>query len=183
MGEATNTLDVDISKVGALGNQFIADVGKLRDVDPVRWSPSSGCWLITRHDDVADALSGKLPLSTKRLISIGLGAIPEAERAERFPAIMRYMPNWIVDVDPPDHTRLRKLMVKAFSKKVVESVRPFVRERVKVLLEKLSRQPEIEFNEEISRQLPGSVILKLIGLSWCEAIVPMLAKAGSSTNQ
>ena len=78
---------------------------------------------------------------------------------------MRYIPDWIIEQDPPEHPRLRKLLVKAFNKKVVDSVRPFVRERVALLMDKLERQPQLEFNEEIARLLPGSVILKLLGLS------------------
>jgi len=163
--DSSAPFDVDLSRAGALGNQFVTELCQLRELDPIHWSPASRCWLVTRHADVVAALGGQFPLSTKRLVNIGLGAIPEADRARLFPTIMRYMPNWIIDTDPPVHTRLRKLLVRAFSKKVVESVRPFVQERVRLLLDKLERQPEIEFNEQIARQLPGSVILKLIGLS------------------
>jgi cytochrome P450 len=157
--------DVDISTVGKLGNEFLAELDVLRETDPIHWSPASRCWLITRHADVTEALSGTLPLSNKRLVDIGLGAIAPVDRARLFPNLMQYMPDWIIDVDPPDHTRLRKLLVKAFSKRVVEQVRPFVRERVNALLINLARHPEVEFNEQIARQLPGSVILNLIGLS------------------
>jgi pimeloyl-[acyl-carrier protein] synthase len=174
MSESPVQFDVDISTVGILGNRFLAELSTLRETDPVHWSPASRCWLITRHADVTEALSGTLPLSNKRLVDIGLGAIAPADRARLFPTIMQYMPNWIIDVDPPDHTRLRKLLVKAFSKKVVERVRPFVRERVNTLLSDLARHPEVEFNEQIARQLPGSVILKLTGLS--QDYLPRLRK-------
>jgi pimeloyl-[acyl-carrier protein] synthase len=164
MVESSPQFDVDLSQARALGNGFVAELCRLREIDPIHWSPASRCWLITRHADVAEALSGKLPLSTKRLVNIGLGAIAEPDRARLFPTIMQYMPNWIIDTDPPVHTRLRKLLVRAFNRKVVESVRPFVQQRVNDLLAKLSAQPQLEFNEQIARQLPGSVILKLIGL-------------------
>jgi cytochrome P450 len=160
----TDEFDVDIAKAGTLGNRFIAQLCELREADPIHWSEASQCWLITRHADVAEALSGRLPLSTKRLVSIGLKAVPETERERLFPSIMRYMPSWIIDMDPPDHTRLRKLLVKAFNKKVVEGVRPFVLERINQLFDQIAHRSEIEFNEEIARQLAGSVILKLLGL-------------------
>ncbi|HKZ72990.1 MAG TPA: cytochrome P450 [Steroidobacteraceae bacterium] len=161
----TQEFDVDISQVGRLGNAFLEELNKLRELDPVHWSAASRCWLITRHADVDDALQGKLPLSLKRNVNIIFGGIPEEERAKRFPTLMRYIPDWIIEQDPPEHPRLRKLLVKAFNKKVVDSVRPFVRERVALLMDKLERQPQLEFNEEIARLLPGSVILKLLGLS------------------
>jgi cytochrome P450 len=157
-------IDVDFSKAGVLGNRFITELSTLRESDPVHWSASSGCWIVTRHADVADALAGRLPLSTKRLVEIGLGGIPVADRASLFPTLMRFVPHWIIDVDPPVHTRLRKLLVKAFNRAVVEGVRPFARERVATLLDDLERRPAVEFNEEVARQLPGSVILKLLGL-------------------
>jgi len=157
--------DVDISQVGKLGNAFLEELDKLREHDPIHWSEASRCWLITRHSDVDDALQGKVPLSLKRNVNIIFGGIPEGERAKHFPTLMRYIPDWIIEQDPPEHPRLRKLLVKAFSKKVVDSVRPFVQERVATLMDELEKKPQIEFNEEIARQLPGSVILKLLGLS------------------
>jgi cytochrome P450 len=82
----------------------------------------------------------------------------------QLPVQQKYIRSWPIEMDAPEHTRLRKLLVKAFSKKVVEGMRPFVQERVRTLMDKLERQPTIEFNEEIARPLPGSLILKLLGL-------------------
>ena len=157
--------DVDIAQAGKLGNAFLDELNKLRELDPIHWSAASRCWLITRHSDVDDALQGRLPLSLRRIVNIIFGGIPEEERVKQFPTLMRYIPDWIIEQDPPEHPRLRKLLVKAFSKKVVDSVRPFVQERVAMLVDKLQKKPQIEFNEEIARLLPGSVILKLLGLS------------------
>lgn len=156
--------DVDLNSVARLGNGFLSELNQLRELEPVHWSEVSQCWIVTRHADIDDALQGKFPLSMKRLVSLGLAAVPEADRARLFPTIMKYMPHWIIEIDPPDHTRQRKLLVKAFSKKVVDRMLPFVRQSVATLVDKLVAQPEIEFNEEIARQLPGSVILELIGL-------------------
>jgi pimeloyl-[acyl-carrier protein] synthase len=157
-------MDVDISQAGKLGNAFLYELDKLREADPVHWSDASHCWLITRHSDVDEALQGKFPLSLKRIVDILFAGIAEQDRARTLPTLMRYVPNWIIEQDPPQHPRLRKLLVKAFSKQVVESVRPFVQERVALLMDKLSKSPELEFNEQIARLLPGSVILKLLGL-------------------
>ncbi|MET0986451.1 MAG: cytochrome P450 [Steroidobacteraceae bacterium] len=157
--------DIDISQVGKLGNAFLDELGKLRELDPIHWSEASRCWLITRHADIDDALQGKFPLSLKRNVQIIFASTPEADRIQRFPNLIRYIPDWIIEQDPPEHTRLRKLLVKAFSKKVVESVRPFVQQRIALLMDKLADKPQLEFNEEIARQLPGSVILKLLGMS------------------
>ncbi|MET0163538.1 MAG: cytochrome P450, partial [Vicinamibacterales bacterium] len=91
---------------------------------------------------------------------------------QRIPNLVKYVPQWIVSIDPPAHTRQRKLMVKAFNKKVVESVRPYVRQRVEYLMQLGEQHCELEFVEGIARQLPGAVILRLIGLS--EEYIPNL---------
>jgi cytochrome P450 len=164
VADISHKQDIDFSKAGALGNDFISELSTLREQSPVFWSPRSGCWVVTRHADVSQALSGQYPLSTKRLVEIGLRGVPVADRARLFPTLMRFMPHWIIDVDPPVHTRLRKLLVKAFSRRVVEGARPFARVRISTLLEGLAERSSIEFGEEVARQLPGSVILKLLGL-------------------
>ena len=157
------SFDVDLSMTGQLGNRLLGELNKLRELDGIHWSEATGGWLITRHADVEDALQGKFPLSLRRVERIIFGPLPAEERAQ-LPQLQRFIPHWPIEMDPPEHTRLRKLLVKAFSKKVVDAQRPFVQARVEMLMRKLEQQPQLEFNEQIARQLPGSVILKLFGL-------------------
>jgi len=159
------TFDVDFSQAGALGNAFLDELNQLREMDPVHWSDASGCWIVTRHQDVLNAFQDKYPLSLDRLPLIAFKDMPLEERAAKYPNLNHYLNNWIINLDPPSHTRLRKLLMQAFSKKVVEAQRPFVKRRVAELMDVLRQKAEIEFNEEIARKLPGSVILDMIGLS------------------
>jgi cytochrome P450 len=91
--------------------------------------------------------------------------LPLEELERRYPNAIRYMPAILPNMDGPQHTRLRKLFVKAFSRKIVEDLRPYVRERVATILDRAAAQRELEFNEGVSRQLPGAVILRLLGMS------------------
>jgi pimeloyl-[acyl-carrier protein] synthase len=171
--------DVDISRASELGNRIIGQLGELREFDPVHWSPASHGWLVTRHADVDDALQGKFPLSLRRVEIIMFGPLSPAEQAQ-LPTLRKYLRFWPIEMDPPEHTRLRKLLVKAFNRKVIEAMRPFVRERVGALMARLEASPTVEFNEEIARQLPGSVIARILGVpnlemrtlrEWANAIV------------
>lgn len=164
MATETATVDVDLMKTAELGDAILTELDRLRELDPVYWSPASGVWLITRHADVVRGFSGELPLSVHRVQLMHFARLSAEERERRIPSLLRYVPRWIVETDPPEHTRLRKLLVKAFSKKVVEGVRPYVRERVALLMDKARTQPDLEFVEGMARQLPGAVILKLLGL-------------------
>ena len=104
------------------------------------------------------------PLSVNPARRTTFAVLPPEELQRRIPTLLTYVAKWIVSNDPPVHTRMRKLLVKAFSKKVVESVRPYVQARVAQLLDEWRGKENLEFVEGIARQLPGGVILKLMGL-------------------
>jgi cytochrome P450 len=178
--------DVDLSMVPALGESLLTELDRLREYDPIHWSPSTGAWLVTRHADVVRGFSGELPLSVNPARRTTFAMLAPGEIQERIPTLINYLSKWIVSNDPPVHTRMRKLLVKAFSKKVVESVRPYVQARVTQLLEDVNPNEPLEFVEGIARQLPGGVILKLMGLpqeylprlkSWANAFQAGLASS------
>lgn len=164
MDAVSDSMDVDFSKAGQLGNDFLKELDKLREIDPIHWSEASQCWIVTRHADIVRGLRDEFPFSMDRLPQIAFANVPQEDRTTLYPNISRYMTSWIINANPPAHTRLRKLLMKAFSRKMVEAMRPFVQERVAELIGRLKEQPELEFNEEIARILPGSVMLDMIGL-------------------
>ena len=109
--------------------------------------------MVTRHQDILDALAGKVPMSNRRLSAASLEVIPMAEWPTRLPNMMKYAPFHITNMDPPNHTRLRKLMTRAFDKKVVESLRPYVRQRAEELVATLRGRDSVDFPQEIARVL------------------------------
>jgi cytochrome P450 len=180
MGSNEN-FDVDMMNgPRVLGPGFIDQVNRLREHDPVYWSEASQSWIISRFEDVTAGFNGKFPLNNAGRNEFSLVSIPPGERASRIPNLDKYVRHWIVSVDGEEHTRLRKLFMKAFNKKVVENMRPYVRERCIHLLNRAHETPEIEFNEQIARPLPGYVIFKLLGIpeeyfaslrDWSNAVV------------
>src|ERR687897_2873896 len=92
---------------------------RLRTEEPVHHSPL-GFWVLTRYDDVVGALRD--PRLAKEAIA---GFI-----AARFGAPMPSMGLSMLDRDPPDHTRLRSLVSKAFTPRVVENLRPHIQKIV-----------------------------------------------------
>jgi pimeloyl-[acyl-carrier protein] synthase len=186
MNVAAIAPDVDLSKVSALGESLLTELDRLREFDPIHWSPATGAWLVTRHADIVRAFSGELPLSVNPARRTTFAVLPPEELQKRIPTLLTYLAKWIVSNDPPVHTRMRKLLVKAFNKKVVESVRPYVQARVAQLLGDTAPNEPLEFVEGIARQLPGGVILKLMGLpqeylprlkSWANAFQAGLASS------
>jgi len=157
--------DLDLTYAAELGDALFPLLDTLREADPIHWHEKSRCWVVTRHEDLAEALSGRMPLSNVRQAAGAYSAIPPQEWPTRLPNLIRYARHHITNIDPPDHTRMRKLLMRAFGKPVVEGIRPYARGIVAQLMQELHDKPEVEFGHDIALRLPGNVILKLLGLS------------------
>lgn len=96
-------------------------------------------------------------------------------------------------LDPPDHTRLRRLVSKAFSPKVVRSLEPDIAVMVDDLLDKVAAAGEFEAIEDLAYPLPVAVICRLLGVpiedepkfSWASALLaqgldPFIAFTGQA---
>jgi pimeloyl-[acyl-carrier protein] synthase len=156
-------IDADFNKVTELGNDLLAQINAMREFAPVIWSSNARAWIVTRHADLLDAFLGKKPLSVVRY-EPPFQCVPPEERAARFPEAMRTLPYWPVFLDPPEHTRIRNLLMKAFSGKVVEGIRPGVRRRVAEVLDRAGRKGEVEFVVEVARTITATTILQVFQL-------------------
>lgn len=111
--------------------EFVADpyptYHRLRAEDPVHHSPL-GFWALTRYEDVVAVLRD--PRLAKEAIASFVAARFGVEVP---PGIGLSM----LDRDPPDHTRLRGLVSKAFTPRVVEGLRPHIQQIVDGLLEQV----------------------------------------------
>jgi pimeloyl-[acyl-carrier protein] synthase len=154
---------LDLSQASVLGNELLQRLNVVREAEPVAWSAAAGAWIVTRHADVSDAYEGKLPLSNVRFTRL-LDLIPKEEQAQRIPHVMQSVPNWIVNIDPPQHTRIRKLLTRAFSKKTIETVRPFARATINKILDGVAQRGEVEVVNDVARAVTGRVIMKLLGV-------------------
>ena len=92
--------------------------------------------------------------------SIGILGDNDGRRREFFDAGQHNM----LMADPPDHTRLRRLVSRSFTPRQVERLRPAVHELVDSLLEDLARRGVVEFMSEFALPLPMAVIGELVGV-------------------
>lgn len=89
---------------------------RMRDVDPVHEHPL-GFWLVTRYDDVSALLRADLSVETGNLAG-GLVADQVQQLNEADSVVYLSM----LDRDPPDHTRLRRLVTKVFTPKAIAAL-------------------------------------------------------------
>jgi hypothetical protein len=131
---------------------------RLRAKDPVHRSPL-GFYVLSRHGDVAQALRDKR-----------LGKDFVGRMTRRFgPEVMqepvyRSMSHWMLQQDPPDHTRLRGLVVKAFTARRVEDMRPRIQEIVDATLDRVAPKGRMDLIADFAFRLPVTVICEMLGI-------------------
>lgn len=165
MQTSTPAHDIDLAALAGAGDRLLPEINQLREHDPLYWSEASRCWIVSGHAEVVEGFSGQLPLSSGHMPEALYRMMPKEELYAKLPNSMRYMPLISTNLDGEQHARLRRVLLKAVNRKLVESLRPYVEHRVAMLLDKAVEQPELEYHEQISRMLPGAVILKLLGMS------------------
>jgi cytochrome P450 len=144
-------------------DRFIADpypaYKALRERAPV-WRTPLGFWALSRHVDVGSVLKdqrfghdfgGKLS---------DLGDRAEARQRPAYQSLGRSM----LTRDPPDHTRLRGLVVKAFTARRVEAMRPRIEACVDHLLDRVAGARRMDVIGDFARILPVTVICDMLGI-------------------
>ncbi|SHN80234.1 cytochrome P450 [Bradyrhizobium erythrophlei] len=130
----------------------------LRQLDPVHIT-AHGMYLVSRHADVSSVLRDKrfgkdfVERSTRRY---GPKIMEEP--------IFRSMSHWMLQQDPPDHTRLRGLVVKAFTARRVEDMRPRIQEVVDRTLDRVIPQGQMDLIEDFAFRLPVTIICDMLGI-------------------
>jgi cytochrome P450 len=128
---------------------------RLREEDPVHQSPL-GFWVLTRYDDVVSSLKDprliKEPIAAFVAARFGMAAPPTG------------MGLSMLDRDPPDHTRLRGLVSKAFTPRMIEHLRPHIQQIVDGLLDKVEGEPGMDLIEQFAYPLPVIVICEMLGV-------------------
>ncbi|MGH3170826.1 MAG: cytochrome P450 family protein [Trebonia sp.] len=114
-------------------------------------------WLVTRYADVREVLNDPRMSNRDRVDWFDQGALNAQVRAA--------MNSHMLRIDPPDHTRLRKLVNKVFVPRRIESLRPRVRQVTSDLLEKMAASgPVTDVVAQYASPVPVQVICELLGV-------------------
>ena len=109
---------------GLMTRQFQVDpyptYARLRDEAPAYFSEGWGGWLLTRYQDVQSGFKDPR-LSSNR--AGAFGAMLPAALKERLAPVVTSLSSWALLIDPPAHTRIRSLVNKAFTPRLVEYLR------------------------------------------------------------
>jgi cytochrome P450 len=135
----------------------------LRVESPVYWCESWSQWLVTRHADVSFMMRHPELFSSSGWEARYLGQLPEGSQSS-LPNVYRHYGTKVVsNTDPPEHTRLRRLVQRSFSPRVIESMRERVVALSSEFLEGLADGSTVDWVSDVAYPLPATVIALLLG--------------------
>ncbi|HIF08476.1 MAG TPA: cytochrome P450 [Sneathiellales bacterium] len=152
--------DMDLKVPRANANPW-PKLKAVQDADPVFWSDCQQAWFISRHEDVKAGFMDRR-LSADRVTFL-FGALPE-ELKKKYEPILFYFPQWVVLMDAPRHTRVRKLLLKGFTKPIIDGLADFTQGIVDELLDEVEVSGTVEFITEYAFKLPAYVIMHMLGV-------------------
>lgn len=131
---------------------------RLRTEDPVHWDPYLHTWVVTRYSDVMEVLhtfSAERTHTPEKLQRVGL--------SEMAP-VAQLMVKQMLFMDPPQHTRLRKLASHAFTPGRVAILRHHIKDIVARLLDQVQKAGRMDVIVDLAEPLPAIVTAEMLGV-------------------
>ena len=135
----------------------------IRDAAPIMWwedegSHGDGFWLVTNYDDVVEVSRRPKVFSSYERLSL-------LERSDRQNDesldVQRMM---MLNMDPPEHTRLRAIVQQGFTPRMIEALREKLEERTARILDEAIEKGEGDFVVDVAAELPLEAIAELMGV-------------------
>lgn len=156
----------DTFAAGAPHNTF----ARLRRDDPLHWTEYAGgenFWSVTRYDDITQMNKNTEVFSSARGIRM------EDQSYEEYLARRTFQ-----ETDPPEHSKVRMKLMKAFSKTSMAQYEQEIRDICAEILDPVLERGSFDATKEIARQLPMRMLGRVVGLP--EADLPWLVEKGDA---
>ena len=152
---AIDLLDVAVfAREGQPHSQF----AWLRKNDPVHWHPEPGgpgFWAVTRYEDVRQVSR------QSDIFSSWLGGVGIPDLGDGYLAASR---NMMLVMDPPEHTRFRKLVSRGFMPRSAEAMTPRIKELAGLIIDNVIERGECDLVRDIAGEPPSFVIAEMLGI-------------------
>ena len=156
-----NGFKIDFSDPEFITNPF-ATYAKLRQESPIhRDTLGNGtpCWLVTRYEDAVAIF--KDPRFTKDIKKVRSG---EELSMAQMAAMSKLFSHHVLYMDPPDHSRLRQMVQRAFTPRLVEAMRPKIEALTNQLLDKAAESGKMDVINDYALPIPIGIISGLLGI-------------------
>ena len=134
----------------------------LRATTPVFFSQRLNAWVLTRYQDVHRALKDSRLVSSRRVSSYAKQL--STELRPQLQPLFDQFDTWIGNMDPPDHTRLRRLVNAAFTTPMVQAMRGEIERLIEELFATIDSDQTIDFVHDFAYPLPAIVIGRMLGV-------------------
>jgi cytochrome P450 len=126
---------------------------RLRDEAPAYYSDKYGFWALSRYDDVAPAIKDCETYSSARGVSLDM--FMDEPNPD--------MPDLVIMMDPPDHTKMRKLVNKVFTPRSVAALEPMIRAKITDYADRLDPK-SFDAVQDFSALFPVEIITTMLGV-------------------
>jgi cytochrome P450 len=129
---------------------------RLRETAPLYFHSGMSAWLASRHQDITEILNGP-----------GFGRAGQLDSADPFGSGSspgQFTGQWMIGLDAPQHTRVRRCFARAFSPRLVQGLRPVIESLAASLLDRLAEDGGGDFIGMVAGPLPFAVICHLLGI-------------------
>jgi len=132
---------------------------RMREESPVLRGAMGSHWVVTGYEETRKVLT-----DPRFGEAAGRGGRIRVSLANAGPGGLLGRVETMLSVDPPEHTRMRKLVSKAFTPKSIEALRPRIQEIVDEILDGLEGREEFDLVAELAWPLPVTVIAEMLGV-------------------
>src|SRR5687767_394149 len=177
----SNTLqEVDIVSPGFKADpfSFLANLRASQPIYRTTLPDKTPVWLITRYEDVAALLKDEKFVKNRRTAM----SQDQLKKMSWVPPIFRPLERNMLDLDAPDHTRLRSLVHKAFTPALIGQMRARIQSLADELLDVVARKGEMDLIKDYALPLPMTIITEILGVptsdrnkfhKWSQAVVSL----------
>jgi len=134
---------------------------KLREERPVHWNSRWRGWVVALYEDVYRGLHDERMLADT--ITPYFQTRLTAQQQKKYAVLYDVLNSWIVFLDPPKHTKLRKLLSRAFTPPAVKAMRSTVEEMVARALDGWEGRTSVDLINDFSYPLPADIVALLVG--------------------
>ncbi len=133
-------------------------VAWVAEIPVLGWPEGPGFWLVLRHADVESVLT------RPKLFSSSLGATQIRDSAT--PQALSYVRRMMLNMDPPDHSRLRRLLSRSFTPRAVAQLEDRIRGHARAICDRVFTGPrgECDFAKDIAADLPLLTLADVLGV-------------------
>ncbi len=180
------TVDITSAKFKANPFGFYAQLREQAPVFSIKLPNKQPAWLITRYEDVLAALKDDRFAKDRR----NAMSPEQLKNGPWMPPMFKALERNMLDLDNPDHARLRALVHKAFTPRLIEAMRNQIEQLAHELLERVQRQGSMDLIRDFALPLPLTMIARILGVPsedshkfhrWAKIIVSMGSKVNYLT--